>query len=290
MKTFISILSAKTNSYSNEKVVIGLLAITAQKMHFGFAEEKLSLFSKFFDHQNPSSLLKKVLEQIKVAVDEQNSVNPAAKMSLSTSLYNEEYFDYLKKYSNGLLQFSETLEIPKLFTTEDFESYFKNFVGSDLKTKPIIKKRNIHSTVKAYFKKEGLTEKADVDFNLHPTDFKGILKSTKIPLITKNGNVNAIQVIDFKTQPNSITGHLYETKIIQESLVKFLEPKKIALNKIQIAFDEPEVNTPQHSIFDMAYKEYKKEFDFIESEKIDSITSEILNSNNTKFSGLFQNH
>lgn len=286
MKTFISIISAKTNSYSNEKVVIGLLAISAHKIYFEYANEKLNLFTKFFSGQNPMSLLKKVLEQIKIASEEQNLANSTVKIPLNASLYTEEYFEYLKKYSNGLLQFSETIEIPKLFTFENFESYFKNFVGSELKSKPFSKKSNIHSTVKAYFKKEGLTEKADVDFNLNPINFKGILKATKIPLITKNGAVNAIQVIDFKTQPTSITNHLYETKIIQESLVKFLNPKQIKLNKIQIAFDEPEIDTPQHTIFDMAYSEYKEVFDFIDYEKVDKITSEILNSNNTKFSGL----
>jgi hypothetical protein len=44
MKTFISILSAKTNSYSNEKVVIGLLAISAHKIYFKYADEKLNPF------------------------------------------------------------------------------------------------------------------------------------------------------------------------------------------------------------------------------------------------------
>ena len=286
MKTFISILSAKTNNYSNEKVVVGLIAVTPNQIYFDFSNQKISYFTKFIQSQQPAKLLKQVLEQLKASVSTQNSSFETSSLNLSNGSFTENYFSYLNKYNNGVLHFSETIEIPKTFTSNNFKSYFKNFVGVDLVTKAKVKNQSIHKKVKTYFKKAGLKEKADVDFSLNPINFKGILKSTTVPLITKNGAVNAIQIIDFKTQPASITNHLYETKIIQESLLKFLKPKKVTLNKIQIAFDEPALNSIQHSIFDMAYSEYKSVFDFIETEKVDEITNEILDSSNTKFSEL----
>lgn len=88
-----------------------------------------------------------------------------------------------------------------------------------------------------YFKKEGLKEKADLQYTLNPKKFKGILKSVQIPLITVNGSINALQAVDFSLQP--ITNHLYETKVIFDALNTFSKQRNNKLEKVKVAFEEP---------------------------------------------------
>lgn len=86
-----------------------------------------------------------------------------------------------------------------------------------------------------YFKKEGLKEKADLQYPLNPKKFKGILKSVQIPLITVNGSINPLQVVDFNLQPITIANHLYETKVIFDALNTFSKQINKKIEKVKFS-------------------------------------------------------
>jgi hypothetical protein len=138
--------------------------------------------------------------------------------------------------------------------------------------------------IKPAFEKEGLDEKADLKFTFDPFTFNGILKETHIPLITKNGAISAIQIVDFSLGEQTVVHHLYETKILQQVLNVFAIKAKTAVNKIKIAFEEPNEGTLQHELFDLSFQNYKDDFDFITPDKLEKETDIISNSNNIKFS------
>jgi hypothetical protein len=194
----------------------------------------------------------------------------------------------LSKYSNNVLSFAKPEALPVTFTQKEFSQYYFNFVGESLSID--VKKQNISfaKKIKPYFEKEGLDEKANLKYHFNPITFQGILKATDVSLITKNGAISAIQVIDFTLGEQTIVNHLYETKIIHEALHKFVTNVNGEVNKIKIAFEEPEKNTKQYELFDLSYKNYKDTFEFITPDALEKETEKIANSNNIKFSEYLQ--
>ncbi|MGO3262797.1 hypothetical protein [Mesonia sp.] len=286
MKTFLSILSIKTNNFSNEKIVVGLLAVSANQVFYAYSKDKLKVLNKISHQDNLSNFAESILNQIKKKIDKTNKENFSFQESLSLKkeLFSEEYFNYLSNYNNGILNFSKPYEINYLFSTLDFEKYYKNFVGALVEPENKEIKLTLHKKIKPYFDKKGLEEKADLNYTLHSANFKGVLQDCQIPLITKNGNINALQAIDFNMHPNTITHHLYETKIIFDALSNFAPKINSSVDKIKIAFEEPKLKSKQHILLDLALKEYKDIFKFISPDKVDSFTDKILNSKNSKFS------
>lgn len=289
MKTFLSIVSIKTNNFSNEKIVVGLLAVSANKVYYAYSKEKLKLLNKISNQESLSDFADSFLNQVKKKVINTNKDKSKYQesFSFSKSLFSEEYFKYLSDYNNGILHFSEPFEINYNFSEIDFSKYYNNFVGEVLDSKKKSDTISFYKKIKPYFKKDGLDQNADLNYTLDSLNFKGILKDCQISLITKNGSINALQAIDFEMHPNTITNNLYETKIIFDALKGFAPKINTSVDKIKVAFEEPSLNTDQHKLLDLALKEYNEVFDFITPDNLDSFTDTIINSNYTKFSALF---
>lgn len=288
MKTFLSILSVKTNNFSNEKITIGLIAIANKNIQFSYSTNKLKLLNKLMNTNNSEVFVLNLLNQINNSVKSANkeNANNQVAFDLNKSLFSEEYFKYLNTYSNGLIQFSEPVLIGYEFDKIVFASYYEKFVGEKLEAAKQKVIKSFSSKLLPYFKKEGLKEKADLQYTLNPLKFKGILTSVQIPLITVNGSINVLQAIDFNLQPITIKNHLYETKVIYDALNIFSKNINNKIEKIKVAFEEPKLKSEQHQVFDLAFNEYKEYFKFITPDQVADFTEKVSHSNNTKFSVL----
>lgn len=287
MKTFFSIVSIQTNPISSEKVVMGVLAITENEIHFDYSKSKLGLLDKLAPTKvGIGSMAKNALQQIKQKVAEANKAltKDQKKLVFEKSIFSKDYISYLNKYNNGILHFSEPASLPFDFTTEKFMQYYYNFVGEIVAIETKKEIVTFAKKIKPAFEKEGLEEKADLKFTFEPITFNGILKETHIPLITKNGAISAIQTVDFSLGEQTVVHHLYETLIIQQALNVFAKKASTAVKKIKIAFEEPNQGTLQHDLFDLSIQNYKDDFDFITPDILEKETEVICNSNNIKFS------
>lgn len=288
MKTFLSTISIKTNSFSDESIVIGLIAITTTKVYFEYSKSKITLLDNIDKSKQIKDFVSSLLSQINITVKNKNKELSNVQQSLDINVVNfsSDYFSYLSKYNNGMLNFSKPKSIPYTFSQKDFIKYFENFVGTTFDDKKNNIKNTLHKKLKPFFNKSGLSEKADLGYTFDHNIFKKVVKDCTIPLITKNGKITALQEIDFNNKTVSITNNLYETKILFESLIDFSKKIKVDLSKLKIAFDEPALHTEQHDLFDLVLKEYSEEFEFVTPDKVDSFTDEILNSDYSKFSAL----
>jgi hypothetical protein len=283
MKTFFSLVTVNTNSFSNESIVVGMLAI-AKKIHFAYSTKKLSWVHKIENGHLLATLCENNLKKLDFLVSNENK--KISQLKLVDELFSHNYFTYLSKYSAGAFKLSKPFEIVGDFDEKDFAIYFNKFVGDTIEKKIVVKSefsQKIHKTLTI----QGLKEKADINFEFKPQSFDSILKEAKVSLITKNGSIQAFQAIDFSKSESSIVNKLYETQMIYESLKHFAKEKKEKLNKINIAFDKPEQNSAINKLFEKAVKEKKDCFSFIESDEFHSISSKISTSPNyIKFSNL----
>jgi hypothetical protein len=288
MKTFFSILSIKTNSFSNEKIAIGLIAVTANQVYYTYSKNKLALLDKISPNNKMASFVKSMLKQYEHTIETSNTSLLSSQKILNHNInvFSFEYFDYLNKYNNNLIQFTEPVVINKEFSQNDFSAYYLKFIGEQIEVKQPQETKSFYKKVKPFLHKENIETKADINFTLNPVSFKGILKETNLPLITKNGNISALQIIDFSNQPNTIAGNFYETQIVLNALQTFAKGIKCGVDKIKIGFEEPQLNSEQHKVFDMAYTEYKDAFEFSTLNDVDTFTDKIVKSKNVTFSSL----
>lgn len=287
MKTFLSIISVQTNSYSNEKLVIGLIAITQNKVFFAYEKAKLSLLKKITSQENIAQYVKNNLENVKNITDQLNVDFDNSKQVKTSSLLSKEYFSYVHNYNNGLIQYSDPVSLPIEFGNAEFESYYQKFVGTSNPTLSVKTVTSITKKLKALtHNNTELIKKADIDFVFDPQKFKGILAETKVPLITKNGDITILQSIDFTQHTATVLNNLYKTQIIYGSVHQFAIEKHSHLKKIKIAFDPPMPKSEQEKVLNLALEEYDEQFEFSEFPEAKAYIQSVEKSNNTPFSEL----
>jgi hypothetical protein len=125
MKSFISILSFQTNSCSGENLAGGLLAVSGHKIWFKTSEFKLQI-AKMICGQEYETTVKQITNLI------QNQINSSQEESLTP--FSSEYFSYLNKYSQGILQFSPPKPVGLPIDDSSFDELFKQFIGERVLT------------------------------------------------------------------------------------------------------------------------------------------------------------
>lgn len=282
MKSFFSILSIETNSFSGEQIAIGLIFVTPEKIYFKYAPSKLKWLKKIKSGEDFFILAKEALESIHQITTRHNK-NP---YSFFTQYFSDEYFKYLNQYSAGALVFSEPRTLPLEINDAVFENYFQKIIGiaATIQDKS---RANFHQKVKKLILSKEIEEFADIDYVLKPDQIEGILKDFKLSLLTKNGSVQAMETVDFTASRNSLISHLYEMEILYKSLNKFCNSIGLIMSKFKVAFEPPNKNNMD--LFNLAYDEKKDLFEFNEYHQIEEYIDEIKNSGNyEKFSKVLE--
>jgi hypothetical protein len=284
-KTFFSLLSINTNSFSNESIVVGIIAIS-NKIHFGYSTQKLNWLNKLDNGQDLCWLSENAIKKLQNVIALENKKNNQGK--IVDSLFSIEYFNYLSKYTSGAFKLSEPFPLPGAISENEFSEYYEKFIGEKL-VKEITPKSIFNKQIQTTLSTKGLKEKADVNFEFNPIKFDGILKETKLTLITKNGAVQGVQAVDFSKSLGVVANKLYESQMIYEGLQHFAKKESLDLNPLKLAIEIPSDNSPQKALFDKAYKDKKEYFEFIEMDKFSEFAGKVSNSENyQKFSSFIK--
>jgi hypothetical protein len=272
MKAFISPVYIQTNSVSSEKIVLGLIAVADEKIFFNTSKHKLEVAAKLLG--NP---VKSVLE-----TSVQMIQNKIKEITVSKN-FSEEYFNYLSKYSNGLIQFGTPKPVATEINKTTFEELFKIFVGETIDKEKATEK-TFQSKVKDKLSVPGVIEKADVNYTIKPIILPGLLKPTVVSLLTTNGSIQALQAIDFEATETSITNNLYEFEILTKLLDKISNKYLNSPGVYKVVAKEPALNTPQHDLFEKTIKFKKESFEILEEGELANETSNIIHAPHHKFS------
>lgn len=278
MTSFFSIISTQTNSFSGENIAVGLVFVTPEKVFFKYAPSKLTWLKKLNLGEEISDLAETGLKNIEKAVKEHNEKGP----SLFKSIFSKEYFDYLNQYANGAIVFSKPEALPISVNKQVFNEYFEKMIGL-----PPFEEKKINvfqQKVKKIFKAQNADSFADINLILKVNQIEGILKDTRIPLITKNGSVKAIEVLDFTQTKENIIANIYEAQILHWALQQFCHTKGLKMDKLKLAFEEPK-GKQQKTIFDLVHKEKKGMFELNALGEVEEFLKEAARSEKySKFS------
>ena len=198
MNTFFSIIYLTINASLNEKISIGLIMANDKDIKFKYSVTKLGIVKQLIPHQN-FSFLKLYLKGLNNDLNFDLSKNDlqALKKDVSHNWVNEQYFNYLHRYSNNIVKFSEPKKIDVAFDESIFNQLFNKYIFSKDK-KLVIKsaKDNIVNVVKSKLYSR-IKSQVNLDATITPKDFKELISPVDVNFIGENGEIVSGQTIDF---------------------------------------------------------------------------------------------
>lgn len=277
MKNFLIPISVRLNSLTDDVVTVGLLAFNDNCRYFDFSSEKMRLANLFLD-SNSKAYLEKAFKLLKANF---LSGEKIFNLPFPNLLLEEKYFDYLTKYSNGIIKFGEPKGFAMKLDEETFYKVFKNFVGAE-------PGKNVQTSTSlrremGIFLKAKVFDKVDVNFAIDPSLIPGIYAPHKLDFIGINGSPYAGLGIDFKKGAVEVDKTILTFKSIANGLAGISEKLKMSRGTYELYFNEPE-SKENKSLLDKVKKDKSKGFELLEFDKIDRVIKKLNLGDYKKFS------
>lgn len=289
MKTFVSPLYIQTNHYTNEKIACALLAANEKGVFFKINNDKIDFAAKL-SPDNIKLLVKNAFELIGNKVEATNLKLSAKQISLFEieNNFKKEYVEYLSKYASGVIQFNAPKPFDIDLNEETFENLFQKFVGKEI-LPPAIDK-SFTTSIKKSLHKPQLKEKADINYQLNPAIFDGLLKKALVSMATTNGSLDLYQAVDFNNSEISVAHKLYELMAIKSSVSEYANTVLKLKTHTKIIAVKPSIGAAQKSLFDAFYKNNikTKNIELIDPPKFDKSVDSIINTEHKKLSELVE--
>lgn len=196
MKTYYSIVSIAPKSHLNEKFNVGLVCVTPTETFFHYSQPKFKIVSKLLSLDG-SKLALSALEGINKQINAPVGNTDLFRSTDSLSLVSENYLNYLHRYNNNLIQFSEPIQLDLEVDRTVFELLFKKYIFSSEIFAPVFKSeksqfsivsKNLLAKAKSY---------ANINFNVNSAIIKDLIVPVTVDIFGKNGAFVTSQLIDF---------------------------------------------------------------------------------------------
>jgi hypothetical protein len=282
MKSFYTLIQISPNPSAGDLITVGLLLKTENNIYLKFSESKIKIAQRYLGlDENLIPYFKKQLENEINSTNEKLLYNTPGFFD-SNSNITADYFSYLNKISNNLIQFSKPSYIADDFTSEQFLKFYKMMVD---KTESDVLYETIEENKLSFNVREKLIQRVENKIHTNIVINKKILPSLyfslNIDCIGKNGSIVSAKSIDFNSSIQTI-----ERNIIGYDIVLAELNKKFA-NKKNIAFviaDEPDQKeSVNYNIWEALRKKELLKFDIVKSDESESVAEFIEGTNAHKF-------
>jgi len=287
MKSFFIPAYLKLGKLSEEKLLVGLIAVTPQSVQVKYSAKRIQLCAQIVSPEY-AQLAKAVLEQIQNKASEVTALlGKSDEIHFeNVHVFNADYFEYLKKYSQNTIVFGN-LEV---FNANSQPSAFGSLYESLMNEKSeLVKtvKSNFQAKIKTSLKASGIEDKADIEFKISPDQLAGLYNDMTVSLITKNGSILAIEAIDFNNGITTLTNSLNAFEVLISSLNQFSMAHKFKeLGTYQILNSIPKAGSEQEKLLNHIFKFKRDLYKVLPEDSIEEITTNIKSGNYQKFSSL----
>jgi len=269
MKAYYSILNVPIRLSIGEQISIALILADEDKIHFKYSHGKIGIIKNLLP-DSAFSFLKSYLKNLESEINKDLHVAPNESLNMPFDLkfkgyMGKNYLNYLSKYSNNLISFTQPKEINLEATSENFDKLFEKYVfGIDAPIQKPTKKTFLERIkTNLYPKIEG---RVNLDRRLTSIEIPELLFPTTINFIGRNEVPVTGQTIEFEKQHVSIENHI--AKYI--SLIKAFELGNEPNGKYFILGKEPEKSLRDNHKMWTEIKSHKL-FDYVPMKEIDRV-------------------
>jgi len=285
MKSFFIPTYLKLGKLSEEKLLVGLIAVTPQSVQVKYSTKRIQLCAQVVSPEY-AMLAKEILEQIQNKASEVNALlGKSDEIHFENAhVFNADYFEYLKNYSQNTIVFGN-VEVFGANQPSSFLSLYENLMNEKPELVKAIKS-NFHTKIKSNLKASGIEDKADIEFKIGPDQLAGLYNDMTVSLITKNGSIFAVEAIDFNNGIPALTNSLNAFEVLIGSLNQFSKEHKLKMGNYNILNSIPKSGSEQEKLLNHIFKFKKDLYKVMPEESIEEITHKIKSGNYQKFSSL----
>ncbi|MDO9615938.1 MAG: hypothetical protein Q7J86_15615, partial [Bacteroidota bacterium] len=285
-KSFFIPTYLKLGKLSEDKLLVGLIAVTPQSVQVKYSAKRIQLCAQVVSPEY-AHLAKAVLEQIQNKASEVNALlSKSGEIHFENNhVFNADYFEYLQKYSQNTIVFGNL----EAFNTGSSPSAFVGLYESLLNEKAeLVKtvKSNFQAKIKTSIKASGIEDKADIELKISPDQLAGLYNDMTVSLITKNGSIFAVEAIDFNNGIPALTNSLNAFDVLIGSLNQFSKEHKLKPGTYQILNSIPKSGSEQEKLLNHIFNAKKDLYKVMPEDSIEEITNKIKTGNYQKFSTL----
>lgn len=285
MKSFFIPTYLKLGKLSEEKLLVGLIAVTPESVQVKYSAKRIHLCAQVVSPEY-AHIAKEILEQIQNKAFEVNALlNKSDEIHFENNhVFNADYFEYLKKYSQNTIVFGN-LEVYSTYHSSSFLSLYENLMNEKPEFVKTLKS-NFQTKIKSNLKSSGIEDKADIDLKIGPDQLAGLYNDMNVSLITKNGSIFAVEAIDFNIGIPALTNSLNAFEVLISSLNQFSKDHKFKAGSYQILNSIPKSGSEQEKILNNIFKFKKGIYKVLPEDSIEELTDKIKTGNYQKFSSI----
>lgn len=285
MKSFFIPTYLKLGKLSEEKLLVGLIAVTPQSVQVKYSAKRIQLCAQVVGPEY-AMLAKEILEQIQNKASKVNALlGKSDEIHFeNVHVFNADYFEYLKNYSQNTIVFGN-VEVFSANQSSSFLSLYENLMNEKPELEKMIK-TNFHTKIKSNLKAGGIEDKADLEFRIGPDQLAGLYNDMTVSLITKNGSIFAVEAIDFNNGIPALTNSLHAFEVLISSLNQFSKEHNLKLGNYNILNSVPKSGSEQEKVLNNIFKFKKNLYKVMPEDSIEEITNKIKSGNYQKFSSL----
>jgi hypothetical protein len=252
MNTFYSIIYATIRPDISEKLSLGLLFVSNDKVYFKYSSNKFNLLK----HLLPSGPLKAVkdgLKNINAKFNKSQAItNDTTIINFGKKVNHKEfslsYLEYLSNYNNNLITFSKPALIDVEINNEVFTVFFKKFVDDALVENSASEKKQFDTFRKSYLQR--MNKQFNVEQKLTSKEIPNLLLPVKFDLVGKNEREVVVEFVNTENFIHVITQQVNNFYSFKEAI-----PKS---ERFLVAAEPDKKQYPeQHDIWSNLYKEKK---------------------------------
>lgn len=281
MKTFYSLIKVSPNPSAGDLLTIGIVVADQSGVFVKISDSKLKIAHSILSEN--AALIDFFIKQIKSKETEANNIikGNESLLFVNNHLFNSDYFDYLNKYSNNLIQFTKPIALFDTISPDNIDKLFCLLVDSETQT--ISRVENNQELIFDAKIEENLVAKVKSRVHTNICFDDKIIPSLyfrfEMDCIGLNGVFTGAKSLYFNKSPQTI--HTQVSDYI--TLITELEKKYIKEgdNNFYLISDEPLRNSKEHLLWEKVRS--LKKIKLITSDEIDVVTEYIETSNAKTF-------
>jgi len=247
MATHYSILYASIRKVTQEKVSLGLLLFDEKKVYGLFSPKKLAGVKAFLSKEE-FQLLHHSFDAIMNDIGTQNepiNIQNAELFKITHSAFSIDYINYLSRYKNNLITYSEPKQIELEASPENTLHLFEKLVGApDERSLALTKRLSPIDQLTSRFDGK-LQEHFNVHYILTTERVPNLVVPVKVDLIGRNGQDVFVRTIDTSGGPEKLANEISTFYVLTDTYRK----NKVPFQDFLVAEEPDKKQKKQHNIW-----------------------------------------
>lgn len=252
MSTYYSIIFVTLKPATMERLSIGLLLFDKQNVYYKFSNSKLGVIKSLLGkdaHKSVSDTLKTIGFK---SYEDNSNISHTRGFKLLKNVevdisFTNTYVNYLSRYKNNLINYSEPKEIDIAVNDVNLLKLFKNYIGDIISEEKVSVLNEELDPLRVF--KQSFDLKVHNHFlegrTITNIDVPNLLVPVQIDLVGRNGIDVFVQTIDTHSQPSTIIKDISTFYLLKETYRKNNQPIKDFL----LSKEPPQNMKKQHDLW-----------------------------------------